>query len=79
MDSRALRSASHPAYSLTTIASKLAPTQNAGACLKTSGVTSRKLQRLASLPTGTPESAGLCVWNAGLIVCRSLKNSDRVW
>src|SRR5471030_3026219 len=29
--------------------------------LKTLSVTSQRLQRLAPLPTGTPESAGLCV------------------
>ena len=30
-------------------------------CLTAVGVTSCKLQHLAALPTGTPESAGLCV------------------
>jgi hypothetical protein len=49
-------------------------------CLSAVSVTSRKLQRLASLPTGTPESAGLCASGLGFIVYRSLENnSDRVW
>jgi hypothetical protein len=45
----------------------------------TLGVTSPMLQRLAPLPTTTPESAGLCAQGAGYIVGRSLKSSDRVW
>ncbi|MDU9024860.1 hypothetical protein QZH45_17925 [Pseudomonas corrugata] len=32
------------------------------------------LHRLAPLPTTAPESAGLCAWGAGSIVCRSLTN-----
>jgi hypothetical protein len=49
-------------------------------CLIAVSVTSRKLHQLASLPTGTPESAGLCALGLGFIVCRSLENfSDRVW
>ena len=43
-------------------------------CLKACNVTSRKLRFLASLPTATPESAGLCALEAGSIVCRSLTN-----
>jgi hypothetical protein len=49
------------------------------ACLKTLGVTSRRLQDLAPLPTIKPESAGLCGYGVGYIVSLSLKNSDRVW
>ena len=36
----------------------------AGACLKAFKDTSCKLQDLAPLPTGTPESAGLCALEA---------------
>ena len=42
-------------------------------CLKTLRVTSRRLQHLASLPTATPESAGLCALNPAPIVSLSLK------
>ncbi|MEG2392051.1 MAG: hypothetical protein RSB64_14305, partial [Pseudomonas sp.] len=35
------------------------------------------LRRVASLPTTTPESAGLCAWWVASIVCPSLKISQR--
>lgn len=47
-------------------------------CLKTLRVTSRRLQRLASLPTVTTESAGLCVFALVSIVSLPLPFSGRV-
>ncbi|TFB43192.1 hypothetical protein E3W21_06300 [Pseudomonas sp. F01002] len=48
------------------------------ACLISVRVTSCKLQRLASLPTATPESAGLCAWGPASIVSLPLPISGRV-
>lgn len=48
---------------------------NGGLCLNGSGFTSRKLQRLAPLPTGTSEFANLCALGAGVIVAWSLETA----
>jgi hypothetical protein len=47
-------------------------------CLKTLGVTSRRLQDLAPLPTVKTESAGLCAMTPASIVSLPLPISGRV-